>query len=214
MTEGPEEPEKCPALACAGWLHHTATQDNAVDKTMAKLSIRDAAQLVGKHDTTILRAIDAGKLSATKNVHGQWEIDPAELQRVYDVVADAGGESASNGALRDAASAGGRSAHAADDGAVKLQLLERELANKHERIEALERERDRERRLLQERIDDLQKDRDNWREQASQNTRLLEHQQSQEERLREELKRKEEAAEAAAREAAKPKGLLARMFGS
>jgi hypothetical protein len=194
-------------------LRQHASQDNAVENAMAKLSIRDAAQLVGKHDTTILRAIDAGKLSAGKNVHGQWEIDPAELQRVYEIVADPGGESQANGALRDAASAGARSAHAPDGEPVKLQLLERELANKSERIEALEHERDRERRLLQERIEDLQKDRDNWREQASQNTRLLEHQQSQEDRLREELKRKDEAAEAA-REAAKPKGLLARMFGS
>ena len=194
-------------------LRQHASQDNAVENAMAKLSIRDAAQLVGKHDTTILRAIDAGKLSASKNVHGQWEIDPSELQRVYDIVGDPDGESPATGALRDAASAGARTAQAPNDGAIQQQLLERELANKSERIEALERERERERRLLQERIDDLQKDRDNWREQASQNTRLLEHQQSQEDRLREELKRKDEAAEAA-REAAKPKGLLARMFGS
>jgi hypothetical protein len=39
--------------------------------------------------TSVLRAIKAGKLSGTKDEHGQWFVEPAELHRVYPPVADA-----------------------------------------------------------------------------------------------------------------------------
>ena len=42
-----------------------------------------AAKETGKSKTTIKRAIDKGRLSAKKNEAGEWEIDPAELHRVY-----------------------------------------------------------------------------------------------------------------------------------
>lgn len=32
----------------------------------------------------IIKSIRTGKISAIKNVHGEWEIDPAELFRVYE----------------------------------------------------------------------------------------------------------------------------------
>jgi hypothetical protein len=35
----------------------------------------------------IIRAIHTGKLSAIRNEHGNFEIDPAELFRVYEAVA-------------------------------------------------------------------------------------------------------------------------------
>ena len=50
---------------------------------MPLVPIRTAAQLVGKDRTTILRAIESGKLSATKSELGRYLIDPAELERVY-----------------------------------------------------------------------------------------------------------------------------------
>jgi hypothetical protein len=37
------------------------------------------------NQSTVLRAIKAGKVSATRNEHGEWEIDPAEMHRVYPV---------------------------------------------------------------------------------------------------------------------------------
>jgi hypothetical protein len=45
--------------------------------------------------TAILRAIGKGKISAKKNDHGEWDIDPAELHRLYpqkqpDTVTDNG----------------------------------------------------------------------------------------------------------------------------
>ena len=42
-----------------------------------------AAKATGKAKTTISRAIDNGRISAKKNDKGEWEIDPAELHRVF-----------------------------------------------------------------------------------------------------------------------------------
>jgi hypothetical protein len=52
-------------------------------------SLKQAAEATGKTKTTILRAIQTNKLSATKDVMGAWQIDPAELHRVYKAVGDA-----------------------------------------------------------------------------------------------------------------------------
>jgi excisionase family DNA binding protein len=49
-------------------------------------SVRQAAEATGKTKPTILRAIQKGKISAKKDEHGEWEIDPAELHRVYEPV--------------------------------------------------------------------------------------------------------------------------------
>ena len=42
-----------------------------------------AAELTGKHRSTIIRAIEHGRLSATRDELGHYLIDPAELERVY-----------------------------------------------------------------------------------------------------------------------------------
>lgn len=42
-----------------------------------------AAKATGKSRATIQRAIKQGKISASKNEHGQYDIDAAELLRVY-----------------------------------------------------------------------------------------------------------------------------------
>ena len=44
-----------------------------------------AAKATGKSRATIQRAIKNGKVSARKNEFGQYEIDPAEILRVYPV---------------------------------------------------------------------------------------------------------------------------------
>ncbi|HTV30945.1 MAG TPA: hypothetical protein VMF32_24635 [Xanthobacteraceae bacterium] len=46
-------------------------------------SLKQAADATGKTKPTILRAIQSNKISAKKDEHGEWEIDPAELHRVY-----------------------------------------------------------------------------------------------------------------------------------
>ena len=42
-----------------------------------------AAAACGLNKSTVLRAIKAGKISAIRNEHGEWQIDPAEMHRVY-----------------------------------------------------------------------------------------------------------------------------------
>ncbi len=48
-----------------------------------KYSLSDAAKATGKNKTTIQRAIKNGKISASKGESGAYEIDPAELHRVF-----------------------------------------------------------------------------------------------------------------------------------
>ncbi len=48
-----------------------------------QFSLSEAAKEADVNRTTILRRINAGKLSAQKDDNGQWKIDPAELYRVY-----------------------------------------------------------------------------------------------------------------------------------
>jgi hypothetical protein len=47
------------------------------------ISAKESAERVGMTKAGIMKAIRTGKLSATKNVHGEWEIEPVELFRVY-----------------------------------------------------------------------------------------------------------------------------------
>ena len=49
------------------------------------LTLGQAARIAGKGKTTLTRAIQAGRLSATRRDDGGYLIDPSELSRVYDV---------------------------------------------------------------------------------------------------------------------------------
>ncbi len=46
-------------------------------------TIATAAAAVGRNKNAILRAIKAGKILAAKDENGEWQIDPAELHRIY-----------------------------------------------------------------------------------------------------------------------------------
>jgi hypothetical protein len=48
-----------------------------------------AAAACGVNKSTVLRAIKGGKISGTKDEHGEWHVEPAELHRVYPPVAAA-----------------------------------------------------------------------------------------------------------------------------
>src|SRR5450830_1064317 len=48
-------------------------------------TLAEAAKATGTNKTTILRAIKSGKLSGTKDTHGEWQVEPVELHRVYPV---------------------------------------------------------------------------------------------------------------------------------
>jgi excisionase family DNA binding protein len=54
---------------------------------MALYTLSEAAKATGLNRSTLFRAIRAGKISATRDEQKQWVIDPAELHRVYPVVA-------------------------------------------------------------------------------------------------------------------------------
>ena len=55
---------------------------------MTKLSANRAAKEAGIAKKTLLEAISSGRLSASKNEKGHWEIEPAELFRAYPKTGD------------------------------------------------------------------------------------------------------------------------------
>ena len=110
-------------------------------------TLGDAAKATGKSKTTLHRAIKSGRISASKAEDGSYSIDPAELHRVFPAVT-AGtplGLLPKNDEER----------------------LSNTLAALRNQLEMQEKERDRERALLQETIADLREDRDKWRQQAT-----------------------------------------------
>ena len=50
------------------------------------LSAKEAATQVGMTKQGIIKAIRTGKISAEKDVHGEWQVHPVELFRVYQPV--------------------------------------------------------------------------------------------------------------------------------
>jgi hypothetical protein len=50
------------------------------------LLIAEAANLVGKSRPALMKAIQKGRISATRDAFGRWMVDPAELTRVYTIV--------------------------------------------------------------------------------------------------------------------------------
>src|SRR3954452_3352126 len=129
-------------------------------------SLKQAADATGRTKPTILRAIQTGKISATKSAMGEWEIEPAELHRVYPPVA----AGVTPTVTPDAA-----------ETSVAIMLLRAELAAKDERLDLLQEERERERRQLSERIteirDQLARSEEERREKDRQLTALLTDQQ-------------------------------------
>ena len=54
---------------------------------MPAFTLGTASQATGCAKSTILRAIKAGRISATRDDLGQWAIDPSELFRVFPALA-------------------------------------------------------------------------------------------------------------------------------
>src|SRR3954470_3948649 len=50
---------------------------------MAALSLREAAERAGTSKSTIFRYIKSGRISAARSDDGAFQIDPAELARVF-----------------------------------------------------------------------------------------------------------------------------------
>jgi hypothetical protein len=109
-------------------------------------TLADAAKATGTNKTTILRAIKSGKISGTKDEHGTWLVEPAELHRVYPPAE-----------LRTDAGTDATQRYAPPPAAIEGQIA------------ALRDTAD----LLRAQLEDVRKDRDHWRDQAQAVTRQL-----------------------------------------
>jgi predicted RNase H-like nuclease (RuvC/YqgF family) len=109
-------------------------------------SLKQAATASGKSKPTILRAIQSGKISAEKDEQGEWQIEPAELHRVYPPVTErtASDETAWNDTQQA-------------DSPFETVLLRAEVEQMRERFSSLEIDRDRERREASDTITDLRR---------------------------------------------------------
>jgi hypothetical protein len=115
-----------------------------------------AAKATGKSKSTLSRDIKCGKISATRKDDGSYEIDPAELHRVYP--AREHGTGSWNLAENDLQPS---SEHH------ESRSLAAELAAVQARLKTIEAERERERSQLMGQIEDIRQDRDHWRQQAT-----------------------------------------------
>jgi|SRR5258708_1820386 hypothetical protein len=109
-------------------------------------SLKQAAIAADKSKPTILRAIQSGKISAEKDAQGEWQIEPAELHRVYPPVSERNGSGEPE--WNDTQQA---------DSPVETALLRAEVQQMRERFSSIEIDRDRERREASDTITDLRK---------------------------------------------------------
>lgn len=120
---------------------------------MAMITLGEAARLTGLGKTTLARAIKAGRLSATRTSTGSYEIDPAELARVYPFPAPTVAAGATVAATRPLVRHATLDATGETPGAAAA--LEAQIAGLREVGE-----------LLRRQLDDVRDDRDRWRSQA------------------------------------------------
>ena len=109
------------------------------------MSLSEAAKAVQKTKQTVLNAINSGRLSASKDHHGQWRIDSAELLRVYPVATIVAVQPG-----RD------KTGH--------VDTFDGDVRELRARLAAAEEVKS----LLARQVDDLRAERDRWRGQAEQ----------------------------------------------
>jgi len=109
-------------------------------------SLKQAAEATGKTKPTILRAIQSSKISSTRHqVTGAWQIEPAELHRVYPELAASVAQQNDSERVTQ------------DETGSEIALLRRELQLKDEQLVAFREERQRERAQFEGTIDDLRR---------------------------------------------------------
>jgi excisionase family DNA binding protein len=127
-------------------------------------TLGQAAKATGKSKPTIQRAIKNGKISAIRNEDGSYEIDPAELHRVFEPLRGAGNDT---GDMKQSVPAG------------DTPQLQAEITVLRERLTSLEFERERERNQLSDQIADLRRRLDAEGEERRKLTALLTDQRHQ-----------------------------------
>ncbi len=128
-------------------------------------SLREAAEAVGKGKPAILKAIQSGKISAQKDPNGEWQIEPAELHRVYPPVSK-----------ETISEAGSKEPKATIGNGNGNSLLQQEVQFLREKLVDYERLREDERRDLSGRIEDLRRDRDDLRGERDRLLKVIEEQ--------------------------------------
>lgn len=115
-----------------------------------KYTLSEAAAATGKNKATIQRAIKSGKISAPKGDNGSYEIDPSELHRVFQPVAQRAAQ-IGDATIRNSAQQAGLPP---DFKALqRIADLEKELAVMEERKNGLEEQK----RHLTDTVEDLRK---------------------------------------------------------
>jgi len=142
LSTNPPEAKKLSLKARIAALPWHGTQRG--EKTM--LSLSEAATAAGIAKSTIWRAIKAGRISATKTEMGTYQVDAAELFRVFPATPKHGG-------MKQAA----------------IDVVPGAMAVFEAQVSALKEVSS----LLKEQLEDTRKDRDAWRTQAESNQRLL-----------------------------------------
>jgi hypothetical protein len=104
-------------------------------------TLGQAARVTGKSKPTVQRSIKLGRISASKDAFGNWQIEPAELHRVYPPVV-----TAEQQALRDPEQ------RVAPSDTNVLETENRRLSQQLSERERL--------------IEDLRSERDHWREES------------------------------------------------
>jgi hypothetical protein len=117
------------------------------------LSLSAAAKQVDVSKATIHRAVKSGRVPAVRLEDGSYQIDPAELARVYP----SNGSNGSGETRRNTSEA----------------VLKVELEGARQFVRSLQDQLADLRRSVQDQVDDLRRDRDGWRQQAEVSQRLL-----------------------------------------
>ena len=133
---------------------------------MAIFPVSEAAKRAGVERTTLYRKLKKGDISAHSDPSGNKFIEASELLRVYPE-ADLAEEFATDGQQLQASGFQQRAT------ANENSLLQREIEVRDEKISALERERERERRDAQATIDDLRRRLDQEAEERRRLTLML-----------------------------------------
>lgn len=126
--------------------------------TLMSYTLGTAAKATGKSKPTIQRAIKSGKISAIRADDGSYEIDPAELHRVFPALHVPGNDT---GDMKQSVPP------------AETPSLQVELEALRERLSLFETERTREREQFQDQIGDLRRRLDSEAEDRRRLTQLL-----------------------------------------
>jgi len=113
---------------------------------MEKLSLNKAAKEASVAKSTLLEALNSGRMSAGKNEKGHWQIDPSELFRVFPRTGSTG-----HGEPKP----------------TPYESLQKTTENGALEVEV---------KMLREMLEETRADRDSWKDQAQKITALIEDQ--------------------------------------